>query len=280
MKKLIITADDYGMSKAVNSAIEECIQNKIVTSTNIMMNMEYLDSAKKLKEKYPHISMGIHFVLTEGASVLEKDKLKSLTDQNGFFYDRNIFKSLYLQGKINKNEITNELTAQYNKFKEIYGEPDYFNTHEHIHLVPDLFKLIYSLSDRLGIKNSRCNKKIYSGKLGRRTKSMTWIAKSKLKNSVIAFMYRNKKNTPDGIITYYNDLDYLEINHVFSDIKWKKGSIAELIIHPATQIDSKYFKDLSDQRIEEYKFYKNSELKNIAKRHGIVLVNFSGKAGD
>lgn len=276
MKKLIITADDYGMSPAVNSAIEECIQAGTVTSTNIMMNMEYIP-AKKLKEKYPHISVGIHFVLTDGPSVLGRDKVKSLTDQNGLFYPRKIFKERYLKGQIKKSEIIAELYAQYNRFKQMYGQPDYWNTHEHIHLGFGIFKQICSLTDALKIKKFRCNKKIYAGKLSRRTRSVAWIAKSKLKNKAIAFLYRDKKNIPDGIITYYSDIDYLDINRVFSDINWGKNSLAELIIHPAAEADSKYLKDFAAQRVEEYRFYKNAELTKAAKKFGIELVNFSGE---
>ena len=35
MKKLIITADDYGMGDMVNRAIDECIEARVVLSTNV-----------------------------------------------------------------------------------------------------------------------------------------------------------------------------------------------------------------------------------------------------
>lgn len=46
MKKLIITADDYGMSPYVNCAINQGIEAGIITSTNVMPGMEYLNVFK------------------------------------------------------------------------------------------------------------------------------------------------------------------------------------------------------------------------------------------
>ena len=48
MKKLIITADDYGMSKAVNDAIDAGIAAGLITTTNVMTNMPYYEEAVKL----------------------------------------------------------------------------------------------------------------------------------------------------------------------------------------------------------------------------------------
>ena len=50
MKKLIITADDYGMSRAVNDAIDAGIAAGLITSTNVMTNMPLYKEAIKLKE--------------------------------------------------------------------------------------------------------------------------------------------------------------------------------------------------------------------------------------
>jgi predicted glycoside hydrolase/deacetylase ChbG (UPF0249 family) len=49
--KLIITADDYGMSPAVNNAIEAGIEAGLITSTNVMTNMDYYKDAINLKKK-------------------------------------------------------------------------------------------------------------------------------------------------------------------------------------------------------------------------------------
>lgn len=49
MKQLIITADDYGMSRAVNDAIEAGMAAGLITTTNVMTNMPLYKEAKTLK---------------------------------------------------------------------------------------------------------------------------------------------------------------------------------------------------------------------------------------
>ena len=53
MQKLIITADDYGMCDIVDAAIDAGIENGIITTTNVMLNMETLHHAKDLRERSP-----------------------------------------------------------------------------------------------------------------------------------------------------------------------------------------------------------------------------------
>ena len=52
MKKIIINADDLGMSGTVNREIESCIQKGLITSTTIMANMPDFDGARKLYDTY------------------------------------------------------------------------------------------------------------------------------------------------------------------------------------------------------------------------------------
>ena len=47
MKKVIITADDYGMSNAVNRAIDAGAEIGLITSTNVMTNMPFYKEAVK-----------------------------------------------------------------------------------------------------------------------------------------------------------------------------------------------------------------------------------------
>ena len=70
MQKLIITADDYGMCDIVDKAIDAGIENGIITTTNVMTNMETLQNANDLRKRYPHISVGVHWNVTTGRSIL------------------------------------------------------------------------------------------------------------------------------------------------------------------------------------------------------------------
>ena len=76
MKKIIINADDLGMSGTVNREIESCIQKGLITSTTIMANMPDFDGARKLYDTYNEaVSFGWHINLTEGEPLTKSQAL-------------------------------------------------------------------------------------------------------------------------------------------------------------------------------------------------------------
>ena len=57
-RRLIITADDYGMCETVNQAIEECLAVGTVRATCVMTNMPAYSTAESLRKKFPQSSLG------------------------------------------------------------------------------------------------------------------------------------------------------------------------------------------------------------------------------
>ena len=144
MKRLIITADDYGMSEAVNRAIEEGVSVGFITSINVMVNMPYANDVAEVRRRFPDISIGLHLNLTAGKPVSNCQEIKSLVDSNGMFYSMSEFRSRWQTKKIKFNEVKKEISAQYLVYRRLIGEPDYWNTHQHIHMAPAFLNLILS----------------------------------------------------------------------------------------------------------------------------------------
>ena len=69
--KVIINADDFGMSRTVNQAIVDGYNNGILTSTCIMANMpSFEDAIRKLKD-IEGIGLGIHLNIIEHKTILK-----------------------------------------------------------------------------------------------------------------------------------------------------------------------------------------------------------------
>ena len=80
--RVIINADDFGITKGVNEAIFELVDAGIVTSTSVMSNMpDYVDVVK-FKTK---IGISVHFNLTIGRSINDPKKVPTLVDEQGCF---------------------------------------------------------------------------------------------------------------------------------------------------------------------------------------------------
>lgn len=278
MKYLIITADDYGMCQSVNRATDACMSEGIVTSTNVMTNMDFAHEAKKLRSEFPNVSVGVHFTLTAGKSVLPAEKVSSLLESDGTFHSYKRFRELYKQGKIKNEEILAEITAQYEKFLDICGKPDYWNTHQNVHVAFGLFDLFSKKAMEFGIDKMRSHQRIYVKPSGKSTMTLKWRILNPIKTVIINHWQNNQNShnmkSTQGLIVCLNSDDRLNSKYMFANISWDGKSFGELVVHPADDVDCVYFGQITDKRIKEYKQFTDKNLKNILKENNIELINF------
>src|SRR5512133_1746249 len=63
MKSLIITADDFGISRGINRGIVEAHLSGVVTSTSLMVDRPACEEAVALARQCPKLSLGLHLEL-------------------------------------------------------------------------------------------------------------------------------------------------------------------------------------------------------------------------
>lgn len=279
MKRLIITADDYGMSRAVNDAIDEGIDAGLITSTNVMTNMPFYKEAEKWKNK-PNVSVGLHWVLACGKPVLSRMEIPSLVAENGEFYSRPEFRSRLWKKQISFAEVKKELIAQYELYFNLMGHPDYWNTHQNTHVDFGIYRLFVDLAVELGITKMRSHQRIYvkpSDNLNKRPLCWRLVepVKSKMLNTWQNNAHKKGISSPDGLIVSLNSDDENKPEYLFRQIDWKDNSIGEYVIHPATGNDSPYFGGIVDQRIRDYCLFTSEEQRALFEECKLKLVNYS-----
>lgn len=279
MKKLIITADDYGMCEDVNRAIEECTAAGIVLSTNVMTNMPCCEAAANLKEKFPGLSVGLHYNFTAGTPMSPADKVSTLIDKDGKFLSYNKIREACKRKAYDFGQIKTEMEAQYKRYVEICGEPDYWNTHQNVHVYPDLYALFRDISLEFGIKKMRSHQRIFvPASNGKSDKSLKWTLTNPVKCRMLDAWQKKSREmgveSPDGILVRMNEADKLNLPYLLKNIKWKNNSIAELIIHPSVTPDCEYFGGITEGRVKEYEVFSDSETKLTADKNNIEIVSF------
>ncbi|MBQ8783268.1 MAG: ChbG/HpnK family deacetylase [Clostridia bacterium] len=279
MSKLIITADDYGMCEAVNIAIEDCIKSKVVLSTNVMTNMAFCENATALKKKFSDLSIGIHYNLTAGIPLSPIDKIRTLVDEDGKFLSYDKIRQACKNKSYDYNQIRIELQAQYKRYVEICGEPDYWNTHQNVHVYPKLYELFRDTSLEFGIKKMRSHQRIYvPSSNGISDKSLKWTLTNPFKRIMLNNWQHNSAQkgvvSPDGLLVRMNEHDKLNLAYLFDNISWGKSSLAELIIHPSVSADGEFFGKVTHERVREYEVFSDSSVLDLAKRSNIEIVNF------
>lgn len=149
MKKVIINADDFGMTLGNTIGILHSHVEGVVNSTTIMMNMPYAKFALEKAKEYPNLGVGIHLVLTVGKPLVVNKAC--FVDDKGDFRRPNS----YPNGDVNVNncdELYVEWKAQIEKFIEIAGKkPTHIDSHHHIHLLEGQIEVIRKLAKEYDI---------------------------------------------------------------------------------------------------------------------------------
>lgn len=146
MIKLIVNADDFGLSRGVNHGIIDSHLYGIVNSATMMMNMAGTEHALELARKNPGLRVGIHLVLTCGKPLLTD--VPSLVDEKGNFKSQSY---LIKTKDILLEELEREWTAQIERFLSAGIEPTHFDSHHHVHTWEELYPVVKKLSEKYNL---------------------------------------------------------------------------------------------------------------------------------
>jgi predicted glycoside hydrolase/deacetylase ChbG (UPF0249 family) len=149
VRRLIVNADDFGMTAGINRGIAEAQQHGIVTSATLMASSRAFDEAaalaRSLAGSNPNFSVGCHVVLLDGEPVLPAERIASLLQpaaKNGshFRVKLNDFVLASFRGKLRPDEIEAEGAAQIQRLRAAGVEPSHFDTHKHAHMFPAVLR--------------------------------------------------------------------------------------------------------------------------------------------
>ncbi len=148
---LIITADDFCCSVCIDSGSILGVKDGIInTLTAITTYPNAASIIKSTKEKYPLVHIGIHLNITTGSALSPREKIPSLIDKDGQFYD--ITDELGRLDKISLNEVEIELRAQIEEFLKSGVEIDHFSyQHNLLALYPPFYDIVIKLAKEYNV---------------------------------------------------------------------------------------------------------------------------------
>ena len=154
MRRLIVNADDFGLTAGVNRAIIEGNHSGIVTSATLMANAKATDAAIDLARTQPSLKTGCHVVLIDGVPLASN--LRSLTDSSPRF--RSSLKQFALaatRGQIAADEIQREVEAQIRKLQSCGVTITHVDSHKHTHMFPCVLRPMLRAAKACGIRAVR-----------------------------------------------------------------------------------------------------------------------------
>lgn len=177
MPRIILNADDLGLSDRVNDAIFGLMRRGRLTSSTIMANGPALRDAASRTKEFPNCSFGVHLNLTDLRPVTNDPALRPLLGESGEFarrardvpYDRALL-----------GAVEREWTAQIEKVRSLGVPISHLDSHHHTHTHAPLFKVLKRVQATTGIRRVRTTMNLYHpidplvGGVKQRIKKLGW----------------------------------------------------------------------------------------------------------
>jgi len=149
---LIITADDFGLSDAVNEAVRQATLDGVLTAASLMMGEPATAAAVRLAAALPTLRVGLHLVLVDGHSVLPPRRIPDLVDSSGRFSNAMVANSFrFVTSRRVRAQLAAEIRAQLEAFAATGLELDHVNAHKHFHLHPLILEMLLRIGSEFGI---------------------------------------------------------------------------------------------------------------------------------
>ena len=303
MKKLIVNADDLGLSPTVNCAILRGALRSVITAASLMVNMPFAkEAAAQIKDTCPDLSVALHFCLTSGQAVLPPQAIPALVDAKGYF--KLGFLGLWhgLTSRKTGEKILAQATAEFYAQRErMEGLAtqyalrfDHLDSHQHVHVLPGLLELLTCEADErcLTLRIPREPFGDYQRVLRR---FMSWFPGGLARKVILDHHLRRVKQN----VGYFGILDtgqvgsaaFREIVRIIRNDRSGR-EIFELNIHPAlcanesskesgwiideaplrSNVDDVF--QHSPWRKREYELINSSEFSTLLDKNGIALATF------
>jgi predicted glycoside hydrolase/deacetylase ChbG (UPF0249 family) len=217
---VIINADDFGMSGAVNRAILSGMERGLVTSTSIMANMPGFEEAAALARDHQELRgrVGVHLNLTEGKPLSQPIlSCRLFCGADGTFHfkrERPIFRL----GKPVKAAVYEELRMQVQKVIAAGIIPTHLDSHHHIHNEWAIAPLVRSLAIEFRIPRIRLTRN-----MGRQPSYLKRLYKAVFNRWQLG-RHTGLKNTD-----LFGDIEDM-VYH--SRTGWPEGAAIEIMVHP------------------------------------------------
>ncbi|HEX9388741.1 MAG TPA: polysaccharide deacetylase family protein [Anaerolineales bacterium] len=257
---LIINADDFGMCHAINEAVFRALEKGVLRSTTLMVPCPWALHAMHFLADHPEIPFGIHLTAISDwvdyrwGPVTSREKVPSLIDQTGYFYNFEHMSEFLAQVRLDQLEM--EFRGQIEAVLTAGLKPTHLDWHAlrlRIGGRADILEMMFKLAKEYG--------------LALRLMGKSWI----------------EKVQSQGFPT--NDYDLLDsylLDPVGKSARYEQmlrelpAGLSEWAVHPgldnaellAIEPDGKHI------RQTDFNFLMSQAAEDIVKEEGIILLDY------
>ncbi len=155
-RRAILSADDFGLSVAVNEGIERAHRDGVLGAASLMVAGAAAADAVARAKRLPGLRVGLHLVVIEGPSVLAPAEIPDLVDGQRMFPSgqRRLGVNYFFRPRI-RRQLAAEIRAQFAAFAATGLVLDHADAHKHMHLHPTVGRLLVETGREFGLRAVR-----------------------------------------------------------------------------------------------------------------------------
>lgn len=260
MKKLIVNADDLGLTPGVTRGIIEAHLHGIVTSTSALMNSPCItESLAAVNREAPELGVGVHLVLSWGRPLLPAKDVPALIDDRGNFFKFDQFANRL--STLNLDEVHAEWQAQIEAFIVSGRRQDHLDSHHHSsYMSPGFFRVMLELAQKYNLPIRLPSKP---------------EGNSPAIESYIQVLGQLPVRCPQSCITAFYD-EIASLASLSEIIATLPEGISELMCHPGyADLGLMEGSTYTTAREKELRVLTSPEIKAILAENGVGLGRFS-----
>ena len=234
---LIVTADDFGLHRSVNDAIEQASREGVLTAASLMVGAPAAADAIRRAATLPDLRVGLHLVLADGKAVLAPSLIPAIADGSGHMDSRMFARGIrYFALPYVRRQLEAEIRAQFAAFARTGLRLDHVNVHKHFHLHPTILEMLLRIGRDYGAPAVRmpAEPAWFAGREGRWAARasgillMPWIALMKSRLRAARVLHNDQ-------IFGLADSGAMDEAKMLEILARLPAGVTEIYLHPATE---------------------------------------------
>lgn len=262
---MIICCDDFGLHKDIDRAILDlCSLGKVDAVSVVPCGKNFEHSINELVKYSETVEIGIHTTWVGEKSILPESKVPSIVSKNNHFSKNFVtFYMRWMLGLIDIKHLELELEAQIKKLLGTKIQISHLDSHQHLHMIPSLFKSCLVLAENYKIPRIRLTRERIDVNLPKQYNLLKWLGEKTLGSwaniNATHVAESNVKSCSEYFGLKYSGNFHKISSHLTSLIQNNRNRDIEINFHPAA---------VTKELLMEYPWNKGADfdyqfLKNI-----------------
>jgi hopanoid biosynthesis associated protein HpnK len=280
LKRLIVNADDFGLSPEVNAGIVRAHRDGILRSASLMVAEPTARAAAEMARDNPALDVGLHAVVCRGRSLLDASRLGAAVGPSGAFIDSPVAAGMrYFFDRSLRSAMTDELRAQVERHLELIGYLNHIDGHLNFHVHPLFADILVNLAVEYKVPCIRLPRERVMTTIRLRRDNVT----RKLIESIIfrtlsrrtSRMMAERGLTSSDALFGLHQSGHLNEDYVVGVIDRIRDGTTEIYFHPAADIGGVPPSVESQLEVE---ILTGARVRDAIVRNGVELITFADLA--